>query len=107
MKTALNRKELYGRLRTKPEHLIALYQRWEISELALFGSIARDNFYSDSNVDILVTYQPTAKRGLIEKITLKEELENLLQRRVDLVSKTAIEQSRNWIRRQNFSAQPR
>ena len=50
----------------------------------------------------LVSYQSQAQRGLLEKITMKEELENMVNRKVDLVSKKAIEKSRNWIRRQNI-----
>jgi hypothetical protein len=49
-----------------------------------------------------VAYQPASKRGLVEKMTMQEELQILLHRKVDLVSKNAIEQSRNWIRRSNI-----
>jgi predicted nucleotidyltransferase len=50
----------------------------------------------------LVTYLPTAKRGLFQKIRMQEDLQTLLHRDVDLVSKTAIQQSRNWLRRKIF-----
>jgi predicted nucleotidyltransferase len=49
-----------------------------------------------------VVYQPTSKRVLFEKMSMQEELQTLLHRNVDLVSKKAIEQSRNWIRRDNI-----
>ncbi len=74
----------------------------EVAELALFGSILRDDFSPTSDIDLLVSYQSQAQRGLLEKITMKEELENMVNRKVDLVSKKAIEKSRNWIRRQNI-----
>lgn len=93
---------LYSRLGLTSEQLVAFCDRHQVAELALFGSILRDDFHSDSDIDILVTYQPYAQRGLIEKVTMKEELEALVNRRVDLVSKKAIEKSRNWIRRQNI-----
>ncbi len=62
----------------------------------------RDDFREDSDIDLLVSYQPTAKRGLFEKMTMKEELEIMLNRKVDLVSKQAIIQSHNWLRRKNI-----
>jgi uncharacterized protein len=79
--------------------LIAFCQRWKISEFALFGSVLRDDFCPDSDVDVLVTFAPDAKRGLLALATMKYELEDLLGREVDLVSKPAIEVSHNWIRR--------
>lgn len=93
---------IYERLGVTPQDLAALCQRWQIAELFLFGSILREDFRPDSDIDILVTYKPSAKRGLFEKIRLKEELETLLHRDVDLVSKRAIEQSPNWLRRKNI-----
>ncbi|MBE9062691.1 nucleotidyltransferase domain-containing protein [cf. Phormidesmis sp. LEGE 11477] len=76
--------------------------RWKISELALFGSVLRPDFRDDSDIDVLISYRSDAKRGLFEKIDMKEELEALVSRKVDLVSKKAVERSRNWIRRQNI-----
>ena len=93
---------IYERLGIAPQDLAALCQRWQIAELSLFGSILREDFRPDSDIDILVTYKPSAKRGLFEKMRLKEELETLLHRDVDLVSKRAIEQSHNWLRRKNI-----
>lgn len=94
--------KLQSRLGITPQQLGEFCQRWQVSELSLFGSILRDDFCMNSDIDILVSYQPTAKRGLFRKMSMKEELELLLNREVDLVSKKAIEQSRNWIRRQNI-----
>lgn len=77
-------------------------QRWKISELALFGSVLRDDFRPDSDIDILVTFAPDANRGVFALATMQEELEAILGREVDLVSKRAIERSHNWIRRKNI-----
>jgi uncharacterized protein len=93
---------LQERLTITPKKLADFCQRWQVSELALFGSILRDDFHADSDIDVLVSYQPTAKRGLFEKIRMQEELSFLLHRDVDLVSKKAIEQSHNWLRRKNI-----
>ncbi len=93
---------LQERLTITSEELFDFCQRWQVSELALFGSILRDDFHAGSDIDVLVSYQPTAKRGLFEKIRMQEELSSLLHRDVDLVSKKAIEQSHNWLRRKNI-----
>lgn len=92
----------YRRLGITSEQLSSFCDRWQVAELALFGSVLRDDFGSDSDIDVLVTYRPNAQRGLIEKMMMKEEMEDLVNRKVDLVSKKAIEQSRNWIRRQGI-----
>lgn len=93
---------LQSRLGISPEQLAEFCQRWHIAELALFGSVLRDDFSPDSDIDVLVAYQPTAKRGLLEKIRMQEDLSLLLHRDVDLVSRKSIEQSRNWLRRKNI-----
>ncbi|MBD2075953.1 nucleotidyltransferase family protein [Phormidium sp. FACHB-592] len=83
-----------------PENTLAEFcQRWKVSEFALFGSVLRDDFRPDSDIDVLVTFAPDAKRGLMTLAKMKYELEDLLGREVDLVSKYAIETSHNWIRR--------
>jgi uncharacterized protein len=94
--------ELQARLAITSEQLAEFCRRWQVAELSLFGSILQDDFDADSDIDFLVSYQPTAKRGLFEKMHMKEELESLFHREVDLVSKKAIEQSQNWIRRKNI-----
>ncbi len=77
-------------------------QRWQIRELALFGSALRDDFGPDSDVDILVTFAPEAEWGLFEHVKMQQELQTLLQRGVDLISKRALERSQNWLRRQEI-----
>ncbi len=74
-------------------------QRWKITELALFGSVLRDDFRSDSDVDILVTFDPDAHRTLFDMVDMQDELEAVFGRKVDLVSRRGIERSRNYLRR--------
>ncbi len=76
--------------------------RWQITEFALFGSVLRDDFNSNSDIDILVTFATDAKRGLTETIQMQDELQTLFGRKVDLIVKTAIERSQNWLRRKNI-----
>lgn len=75
-------------------------QRWQITELALFGSVLRDDFSPESDIDILVTFDENFKRGLDETLQIQEELEGLFGRQVDLIIKSAIARSDNWLRRQ-------
>lgn len=84
------------------DQLTQFCQRWKVRELALFGSVLRDDFRPDSDIDILITFAPEAKRGVFVLAQMQEELETLFGRSVDLVSKRAIERSQNWIRRQNI-----
>src|SRR3990172_2156764 len=74
-------------------------RRWEITELALFGSVLRDDFRPDSDVDVLVTFAPNAHWSLFDLVEMQDELKALFGRGVDLVSRRGIEASRNYIRR--------
>jgi uncharacterized protein len=77
-------------------------QHWQIIELSLFGSILREDFHTHSDIDILVAFAPNANWGLLDHAQMQQELEFLLDRSVDLISKSAIERSSNWIRRQEI-----
>jgi uncharacterized protein len=98
--------KLYARLNTTPQQITEFCQKWQICEFALFGSILRDDFRLDgdnpSDIDVLFTYGQNARRNLILQVRMKHELETLFHRNVDLVSKTAIFTSPNYIRRQNI-----
>jgi len=70
------------------EHeLEALCRRFEVRELDIFGSSARGDFDEDSDIDLLVEFQPSARIGLIRLGRLQRELAELLGRQVDLVPK--------------------
>ncbi|MGK7894682.1 MAG: nucleotidyltransferase family protein [Xenococcus sp. (in: cyanobacteria)] len=76
--------------------------KWQIIEFALFGSVLRDDFNPNSDVDILVSFAPNAKRGLSEMLQMQDELEAIFDRKVDLIVKAAIKRSENWLRRKNI-----
>jgi uncharacterized protein len=84
------------------DQLIEFCKRWHIAELALFGSVLRDDFRPDSDIDMLISFASEATPGLLGLVQMQEELETLLGRNVDLITKKAIENSENWIRRQNI-----
>jgi predicted nucleotidyltransferase len=75
-------------------------RRWKIRELALFGSVLRTDFRPDSDVDVLVTFTEDADWGLLAHIQMQQELATLLHRPIDLISRRALEQSPNWVRRE-------
>lgn len=75
-----------------------------IARLELFGSALRDDFREDSDVDLLATIRPGVKCGLFEWVELKEGLERIFGRSVDLVSRRAIERSTNPYRKHSILA---
>jgi len=81
------------------EQIADFCQRWKIRELALFGSMLRDDFMPSSDIDLLATFDEDAEWSLLDHVEMQQELEKLLERKVDLLSKRAVEQSSNWIRR--------
>ena len=84
-----------------PDQPIADFcRRWQIRELALFGSVLREDFRPDSDLDILVTFAPDADWGLFDHMRMEQELAAILGRDVDLLTRRSVEQSHNWIRRQ-------
>ena len=77
-------------------------RRWHIAELALFGSALREDFSSDSDLDILVTFDPEANWSLLDHVRMEQELAALLGRKIDLLTKRSVERSHNLIRRQHI-----
>ena len=59
-------------------------KRWKIIELSLFGSVLRDDFRADSDVDVLVTFAPNESWSLLDLIAMRDELKMLFGREVDL-----------------------
>jgi predicted nucleotidyltransferase len=70
-------------LKIDRDRLQALCQRYHVRRVALFGSVTRDDFGPESDVDVLVEFQPGARVGL-QFITLQDELAALFGRPVDL-----------------------
>lgn len=81
------------------QRLVDYCARWKINEFALFGSVLGDAFGPESDIDVLVAFEPSVRWTLFDHVDMQNELEALFGRNVDLVSKRAIERSRNPIRR--------
>jgi len=76
---------------TLPRKKIAEFcKRWSITEFSVFGSVLRDDFRSDSDIDVLVSIDPKAHIGLFQIIEMKLELEEMFKRPVDLVEKEGL-----------------
>ncbi len=90
------------RMGTSPGEIAAFCKRRQIAELALFGSVLRDDFGPNSDIDVLVKFSPEAKLSFLDLQQMEEELSGILGRPVDLVERVAVEQSRNWIRREDI-----
>ena len=71
-------------------------RRNRIRRLALFGSVLRDDFAPESDVDVLVEFEPGARVGL-SFFTMQDELSDILGRRVDMNTFDGVEESRNWL----------
>jgi predicted nucleotidyltransferase len=67
-----------------------LLDRFGVKEVRLFGSVARDQANTDSDIDLLVEFEPTAQIGLFEFSKLKYELSQLLGCDVDLATQNAL-----------------
>jgi uncharacterized protein len=77
------------------ERIRQFCEKWMITEFALFGSVLRDDFRPDSDVDVLATFKPDHRGSVFDHMEMEDELQNLFGRHVDLVNKAGLMQSRN------------
>ncbi len=76
-------------------------RRWKIKEMAIFGSVLREDFRPESDVDFLVTFFEQARWNLFDWAEMIEELKKITGREIDLVEKESI---RNPFRRRSILA---
>ena len=84
------------------DKVAAFCRKWKIAELALFGSVLREDFRPESDVDVLVTFAQDAHWGFDQLLEVKGELEVLFGRPVDLVERRLVDESPNYIRRKHI-----
>lgn len=75
------------RIKTPPAQIAEFCQRWHITEFALFGSVLRDDFRPDSDIDVLLTFDFQHPISWNDRIKMREEIERLFGRNVDLVNR--------------------
>jgi predicted nucleotidyltransferase len=75
--------------------LADLCRSYGVRELALFGSAARGDMHPESDIDLMVEFEPGTRMGLFRFVRLEGELESLTGRKVDLVTKSGL---KPWVR---------
>ena len=83
------------RVPLKNDQLQAFCDRWGVREIAFFGSVLREDFRDDSDLDVLLTLRPGVVHGFFDWITMTEQLEALFGRTVQLVSRKGVQMSNN------------
>ncbi|MCK4626896.1 MAG: nucleotidyltransferase family protein [Phycisphaerae bacterium] len=81
------------------EKIAAFCRKWKIVEFSLFGSVLRDDFRPDSDVDVLVTFAEDAPWSLFDMVDMRDELKEIFGREVDFVEKEGL---RNPFRRHHI-----
>lgn len=92
---------LSSRLMAAPAAIAGFCDRWRVAELSLFGSVLRDDYNRESDIDVLVEFERNGTPGL-EFVRMVAELSSLLGRPVDVITRPAVERSQNHIRRQEI-----
>lgn len=95
---------LYERLGITREQLADFCQQSGIVEVSVFGSILREDFNPDSDIDLLVVFEDEfrSRMSLMDLVKIQYQFEDWLDRPVDLIEKSSVIDSDNWIRRQNI-----
>jgi predicted nucleotidyltransferase len=74
-----------------PQDRIAEFcRKWQVRELSLFGSILRDDFREDSDVDVLVALAPGRRVPLEQWLAMEDELRSIFRREIDLVERRLV-----------------
>lgn len=81
------------------EKIAAFCDRWQVTELALFGSVLRDDFRPESDIDIMVQFHSEAHPTFSTLDQMEAALKTIFDRDVDLITRQGIETSRNYLRR--------
>ncbi len=85
------------------EEMDAFCRRWGVTEIALFGSVLRDDFRGDSDLDVLLTLSQESRPGLFDWERMRAELSRLFGRRIDLVNRASLEVSRGVRRKREIA----
>ena len=78
-------------------------QKWNLTELALFGSVLRDDFRpADSDIDVMVQYCPESVPSFYDLDCMEAELQLIFGREIDVITRPSVENSRNYLRRREI-----
>ncbi len=84
------------------EKIRAFCEKWKIIEFSLFGSVLTDNFRPDSDVDVLVEFAEDAPWTLLDMVDMEDELRAIFGRDVDLLTRSSVTQSENYLMRRSI-----
>ncbi|HEY3398704.1 MAG TPA: nucleotidyltransferase family protein [Armatimonadota bacterium] len=79
-----------ARIAIPSESIAEFCRRYHIRRLSLFGSVLREDFTPESDVDVLVEFEPEAHASLMTLVGMENELSDLLKRKVDLVTRKGL-----------------
>jgi predicted nucleotidyltransferase len=83
-RSALSFEGMAARIHMPEEALAAFCRKHRVRKLALFGSVLRDDFRPDSDVDVLVEFEPGARAGFLKLAAMELELGSMIGRKIDL-----------------------
>lgn len=84
------------------EKIADFCHHWQVSEFALFGSVLRDDFRPESDIDVMVQFHPDAHPTFGTLDQMEADLKVIFHREVDLITRKGIESSRNYLRRKEI-----
>jgi len=84
------------------DRIEAFCRKWSVRGMWLFGSVLREDFRPDSDVDVMVRFAEDAHWGLMDLVAMEDELAAIFARKVDLVTRRSIEENPNYIRRNHI-----
>lgn len=101
MENALDLRQGYA-IELPMQKIAEFCQKWQVIEFALFGSVLRDDFRPDSDIDVMVQFHPDAHPKFSTLDQMETELKTIFQRDVDLITRQGIKASRNYLRRREI-----
>jgi predicted nucleotidyltransferase len=84
------------------ENIVVFCRKWKVRRMWLFGSVLREDFGPESDVDVMVEFAPEAMWSLLDLVGAEQEMSVIMGRQVDLIERQCVEQSANWIRRRHI-----
>ena len=84
------------------EKIKVFCEKWKITEFSLFGSVLTDEFRPDSDVDVLVAFEEPGTWSIFDMVRLENELQRILGRKVDVLTRPSVERDENYIVRKNI-----
>ena len=86
-------------LKLPMEKIAEFCQKWQVTEFALFGSVLRQDFRPDSDIDVMVKFHPDAYPTFSSLDYMEAELKTIFHRDIDLITREGVETSLNYLRR--------